>query len=280
MAYNPAIHHRSSIRLKGYDYAQVGAYFVTIVTRGRECLFGDIINNEMQLNDAGRMIQSEWEALPKRFPGIELDEYGIMPNHFHGVVVNMVGATLVVAQGVTTNGDDVDNVGATLVVAQGVTTNGDDVDNVGATLVVSQGVTTNGDDVDNVGATLVVAQGVMDDGNRAGINPAPTAIGDGVNMVGATLVVAQGVMDDGNRAGINPAHTLGDIIGAFKSITTHEYIRGVHESGWPPFDKRIWKRNYFEHIIRNERELDRIREYIVNNPLKWILDTEHPNAKR
>ena len=72
--------------------------------------------------------------------------------------------------------------------------------------------------------------------------------------------------------------SIGDIVGTFKSITTHEYIVGVKNSGWPPFDTRLWQRNYWERIIRNEKELDRIREYIRNNPIKWQSDAENPNA--
>ncbi|MEA3444145.1 MAG: transposase, partial [Bacteroidota bacterium] len=95
--YNPNIHHRRSIRLKGYDYSQVGLYFVTICVKNRECLFGHIGDGEMILNDAGQMIESEWLKLPERFTNIELHEYIVMPNHFHAIL-QIVGATLVVAQ--------------------------------------------------------------------------------------------------------------------------------------------------------------------------------------
>ena len=87
MKYDPQKHHRRSIRLKGYDYSQGGAYYVTIVAQNRACLFGEVVDGEMQLNEAGKMLQAEWEALPQRFPNIELDEFIVMPNHFHGVVV-------------------------------------------------------------------------------------------------------------------------------------------------------------------------------------------------
>ena len=71
--------------------------------------------------------------------------------------------------------------------------------------------------------------------------------------------------------------TLGQIIGAFKSITTHEYILGVKNLGWPAFEKRIWQRNYYEHIIRNEAEADRIEGYIESNPARWNDDAENPS---
>ncbi len=70
--------------------------------------------------------------------------------------------------------------------------------------------------------------------------------------------------------------TVGRIIQAFKSITTHEYTVGVKTSGWPPFQGKLWQRNYWEHIIRDETELDRIREYTLNNPKQWELDKLHP----
>lgn len=68
---------------------------------------------------------------------------------------------------------------------------------------------------------------------------------------------------------------LGDIIGAFKSLTTNEYIRGVKQLNWQPFDKKLWQRNYYEHIIRNENDFERIIQYIKNNPFKWIYDSQH-----
>ena len=68
MPYDPNRHHRRSIRLKGYDYSQAGAYFITICTQDRACLFGKVVNGEMRLNDAGRMVLAEWNMLPERFP--------------------------------------------------------------------------------------------------------------------------------------------------------------------------------------------------------------------
>jgi putative transposase len=87
MPYDPTRHHRQSIRLKGYDYSQAGAYFVTICTQDRACLFGKVVNGEMRLNDAGRMVLAEWNMLPERFPHVVLDAFVVMPNHVHGIVV-------------------------------------------------------------------------------------------------------------------------------------------------------------------------------------------------
>jgi len=108
MQYNSQIHHRKSIRLKGYDYSQAGAYFVTVCCQDRECRFGKIENDEMILNEYGQIAYDEWTKLPKRFSNFELDVFQIMPNHMHGIIIlnDNVGATLAVAQNdISQNGD-------------------------------------------------------------------------------------------------------------------------------------------------------------------------------
>ena len=112
------------------------------------------------------------------------------------------------------------------------------------------------------------------------------AAGVGAAGVGATLVVARGKTDSGgagkSRAGTSPAPTgptLGAIIGAFKSITTHRYILGVRNLGWLPFEKRLWQRNYYEHIIRDPGEFDRIQRYIESNPANWLDDSQDPSRE-
>lgn len=99
--YDPDKHHRRSIRLKHYDYSTPGHYFVTICLQNRACLLGNIVAGQMHLNDAGHMVQKNWIDLPQRFPHIALDEFVIMPNHFHGIVAlhNPVGAPLVCSEG-------------------------------------------------------------------------------------------------------------------------------------------------------------------------------------
>lgn len=169
MKYNPKIHNRQSIRLKGYDYTQPGYYFITICTQDRRCLFGEISNGKMNLNDAGNTVQKEWMALPNRFPNIRLHEFVIMPDHFHAIIQITAPPS----------------------------------------------------------------------GQPQGIAP----------------------------TGIVPA--IGDMVGAFKSITTVAYIRGVKTKEWTPFRKRLWERNYWEHIIRDERAFQNISIYIKRNPIKW-----------
>lgn len=104
------------------------------------------------------------------------------------------------------------------------------------------------------------------------------------NTVGATLVVApndtvaqnEQTTEKGQPQGIAPTEkpkTVGDIVGAFQSIVTVEYIRGVKQNGWQRFNGKLWQRNYWEHIIRNENEYQRISNYIINNPRQWDNDT-------
>jgi putative transposase len=85
--FNPQIHHRRSIRLKGYDYTQAGAYFVTICTHNKECLFGNVADGEMVLNEFGNIVDYQWRQIPRFFPFAALDEFKVMPNHIHGIVV-------------------------------------------------------------------------------------------------------------------------------------------------------------------------------------------------
>jgi len=91
MKYNPDIHHRRSIRLKGDDYSQASAYFVSICVQNREYLFGEIIDGKMELNDAGRMVRMVWDEMSENYPGIKTDEFVPMPNHVHGIIA-IVGA--------------------------------------------------------------------------------------------------------------------------------------------------------------------------------------------
>ncbi|QPK65669.1 transposase [Methylomonas sp. LL1] len=176
-------HHRRSIRLKGYDYSQSGLYFITICTQNRLCLFGEITDGKIILNDAGKMVHEQWTILRNRFHSIELHEYIVMPNHFHGIVELIVEAPL-------------------------------------------------------VGAPVEHPQ----------------------------MRQPQGIAPTGNP-------TIGDIVGAFKSLTTNDYITGVKQYHWPSFNQKLWQRNYYEHIIRSEQSFLEISEYIQNNPMKWLEDT-------
>jgi putative transposase len=96
MKYNSQKHHRRSIRLKEYDYSQPGGYFVTVCTQGHEHLFGEILDGEIKLNRYGEIVKECWHDLPNHYPCVKLDEFVVMPNHVHGIIIIMatVGAGL------------------------------------------------------------------------------------------------------------------------------------------------------------------------------------------
>lgn len=109
-----------------------------------------------------------------------------------------------------------------------------------------------------VGATLVVAQNTTDGHNNTEIQ---NELGNGHSH------------DLGRPQGHAPTgKTVGDMLDAFKSITTVEYIHGVKQLGWVPFNGKLWQRDYYEHIIRDDRSYQTISEYITNNPSKWADD--------
>ena len=156
---------RKSPRLKGYDYSQEGAYFVTICTQLRFSLFGTIHESSMILNDAGKMLEHWWKELPNKFSDMQLLDYWvIMPNHFHGIVC--------------------------------------------------------------------------------------------LNRSKEQKEIS----------------SLPEIIRWFKTMTTNAYIRGVKEYQWQQFPKKLWQRSYHDRIIRNESDLNRIREYVISNPALWQKD--------
>ena len=95
MPFDPARHRRRSIRLRGYDYSLAGAYFVTICTQRRARLFGRVINGEMMLSEAGRMVVATWNGLPEHYYNVELDAFIVMPEHVHGIVVLNAGVAVV-----------------------------------------------------------------------------------------------------------------------------------------------------------------------------------------
>jgi putative transposase len=213
MKFDPKIHRRRSIRLKGYDYRQAGGYFVTLVTQGREMLFGEVVNGVMELNPAGEMIVCWWLELPNKFPNVNVDIFMPMPNHFHGnifIFESPAGA--------------------------------------------------------DVGADLRVCPNCADKSSGAGIFP--------VNGGGDVAPPLRPAYE------MRPNAPLSQMIQWFKTMTTNEYIRGVKQLGWKPFNGKLWQRNYYEHIIRNETELDRITRYIESNPARWMDDDENPNRPR
>ena len=166
MPYDPAIHHRRSIRLRGYDYSQPGKYHVTICTAGKEHLLGEVVEGEMHPNELGERVALCWKWLAQHYSYIDLDEWIVMPNHVHGIII----------------------------------------------------IT-----------------------NREG----------------------------GSRTAPTRRKTLGSLIGAFKTVSTED----VNELRGTP-GRTLWQRDFYDHIIRNEDELNKIREYIQTNPVQWRSDPD------
>lgn len=173
MTIGPFLPNRQSHRHPGFDYSSAGAYFVTFCVQSGRCLLGEVLNHEMVLNDAGRMVETHWYGLAQRFPSIALDEFRVMPNHVHLLLWLQLAAL---------------------------------------------------------------------------------------------------------SAPVTSAPTLGSVIGAFKSLTTNGYIDGVKKQGWPRFEGKLWQRDYWDRIVRNDQELSTFRDYIRANPARWQEDQLHPAA--
>lgn len=173
--FDPKIHHRRSIRMKGYDYSQAGAYFVTIVTRGRVPLFGEVVNGEIRLNRYGEIVQKWWDAIPEHFPSVETGAFVVMPNHVHEIIV-------------------------------------------------------------------------VGDGRRGTV-----------------------AMPPGGETPSLQKPTLGQIVAYFKYQSTKE----INAAKGGPVTK-LWQRNYYEHIIRNEQDLALTWLYVESNPAQWEADDENP----
>ena len=107
MTYNPDIHNRHSIRLRGYDYASGGAYFVTLCTFQRECRFGEVVDGGLRLNEVGIAADACWRTITRHFPHVRLDEFVVMPNHLHAVlhIAESEGALVGAKQGASASPD-------------------------------------------------------------------------------------------------------------------------------------------------------------------------------
>jgi len=186
--FDPKIHHRHSIRLKGYDYSEAGAYFVTIVTQGRAALFGAVVNGEMRLNRYGEIVQKWWEDIPQHFANVETGVFVIMPNHVHGIIIISDGRR--------------------------------------GTVPVPQEEET------------------------------PKTGGETPKLGGETPPLRK--------------PTLGKVVAYFKYQSTKEI--NALEGG--PVTK-LWQRNYYEHIIRNQHDLEQTWRYVEANPAQWDTDEEN-----
>jgi REP element-mobilizing transposase RayT len=194
--YDPKRHHRRSIRLRGYDYRQAGAYFTTFCTYQKELLFEDPV--------LCRVVETQWQRIPRHFPHVRLDAWVVMPNHVHGIVV------------------------------------------------------------------------ITDDPRRGEASRATDSHAEPVpeQMRRSFDEMASGDASPlPSRASGVAAGSLGAIIGNFKSVTARRINRLRRTPGLP-----VWQRNYYEHVVRNERALQAIRQYIADNPDRWAWDTYNPAA--
>ena len=206
--FDPQKHHRRSIRLKGYDYSQEGAYYVTIVTWQREFLFGEIVNQEMMLSPYGEIVQKWWQEIPVHFSNVETGAFVIMPNHVHGVIYIL--------------------------------------DERRGTVSVPR---------DNQNHNKM---------DLFELKNKPLELGDEMNKnVSASM------------GGVTPplrVPTLGQVVAYFKYQSTKE-MNTVENAGTVT---KFWQRNYYEHVIRNENDLQNKTDYIESNPLLWDEDDENP----
>ena len=200
--FDPQKHHRHSIRLKGYDYSQESAYYVTIVTWQREFLFGEIVNQEMLLSPYGEIVQKWWQEIHVHFSNVETGAFVIMPNHVHGIIYILDGR---------------------------------------------------------------------------GTVPVPKENGgNSISQNNETLDVIQGGETPPLRT-FDRKPTLGQIIAYFKYQATKE-MNKVENTGTVT---KFWQRNYYEHIIRDETDLQNKTDYIEANPSLWDDDDENPvNVKK
>lgn len=176
---HPQTFHRRSIRLPSFDYSQSGIYFVTLCAYQRGYLFGEIINAEMQLNERGKIIEEEWLLSERLRKEIHLDNFVIMPNHFHALIEIQTP---------------------------------------------------------NLNSSTLSLHSPFTPG------PRPKSL--------ASLIIG------------------------FKSSTTK---RACQFPNW--HGAALWQRNYYEHVVRNETALQKIREYIDNNPLFWEFDNDNLNNR-
>ena len=195
------VYKRSSLRLEGYDYTLVGAYFITMITHQRECLFGEIIDGEVALSQYGDVVKSEWLASSRIRHEIELheDEFVIMPNHVHGIVW--------------------------------------------------------------------IVQDERESPEETGDQVAARIINGCVGATGLSPLQQIGMQKPGPAS-----RSLGSFVFGFKSSVTKRINQMRMKPGQP-----VWKRNYFDRVIRDEDELQHLRRYIDENPLKWELDRENPD---
>lgn len=235
MPYDRFRHHRRSIRLKGYDYAGIGAYYVTICVWDRECLLGEIIDDKMVLNEFGRIVSDEWAITPEKRTNIILDVFVVMPNHLHGVFI------------ITEN-------------RSGIALDGKAEKSYGDV---------PGNHAENPGCMGKCMGGIHDVGAYCNTPLHIHHTSHTSHTFHAPAPPHTPHVSDGLRS---PSQTVGAVVRGFKGAVTKRVNQLWGAPGSP-----VWQRNYYERIIRNQNEFDRIRRYIINNPANWNKDIEHPS---
>ncbi len=187
MVYNPAIHHRHSIRLKGFDYSSSGAYFITLCVKNRAKMFGYIVGGKMILNAAGITAQLCWQEIPLHYPFVSLDVFVIMPDHIHGIIF------------------------------------------------------INKFDIMSDNKCYMVSRPDCNTGSNNHLSKAPAPV---------------------SKQPRGTSKTIGSVVRGYKIGVTKWFRKHT-------LVESVWQRDYYEHIIRNYDDLNRIRRYIINNPLKW-----------
>jgi putative transposase len=247
MKYDAAKHKRRSIRLKGYDYSAPGAYFITICTHQRQCLFGSIVAGQVELNATGLWVQACWQRLPYHFLTLTLDVFVIMPNHLHGLL--WLGDT----SGGDGNGD--------------TSRGGNDTSGGDGNGDTSRGGndTSGGDgngDTSRGGNDTSGGDGNGDTSRRG------EAFGQKFLEQPKISRPNASPLPNPNVAPIQPNGTQPGTIAAimqnFKSVSTRRINQLQNSAGRP-----LWQRNYYENVVRDNTALQRIRSYIRNNPLAW-----------
>ena len=226
MAYNPKKHHRRSIRLKGYDYAQAGLYFITLCAYQQKHLFGRVINGKMYLNPLGLIAQQEWINTLNIRTNVKLGASIVMPNHFHAIIHIETAAV------------QTENIGAFRSPSH----------TIGAIIRGYKGATTK--------KIKELIRGQLDAGESS-------------SSTGELLFApANKTLLDRTDTDDNPS--TGELLFA---PTTYGYTANI---GIPlssiDLSRSIWQRDYYDHIIRDERAYQNISNYIINNPQKWAKD--------
>ncbi|MEP6647474.1 MAG: hypothetical protein ABJC12_10310 [Saprospiraceae bacterium] len=254
MSFNPAIHNRKSIRLKGIDYAKPGFYFITVCIQNRKNLLGINSNEIMVPNDPDKMVERWYFELENKFQDIKCGPHIVMPNHFRCIIENLGYNKSCGIIRIMDNCTDEPMCSPSTENDEQIQLRGDDL---GEHLDPVEHRDDLGGCFDDVGKHF----GML--GERHDVDEQYGIPGDGFGIPG------DGFGIPGEHIG-SPLHR---VMQWFGTMTTNEYIRGVKTFAWERFEKKFWQRGYWEHIIRNRSEHVRITNYILNNPKKWNSDT-------